>query len=501
MNGAPSLATVEYDQLPYPSMPIAYTQPGSLAAMATLFGATPRDAETAVVLELGCASGGNIIPLAMRFPRARFLGVDLSARHVAEANARISALGLKNINIRQRDIGGLTFEPASFDFIVCHGVFSWVPRPVQDSILRICGESLRPGGVAAVSYNVLPGWHMRRVVRDILMFHADPKLSPQDRVNKARKALIEIAGTAASSNPYIALLRSEAERLAKAPSAYILGEFLVEQNAPCYFSEFAARAAQSGLSYLCDGEVTTSLPEYFAPSVAKRVREMAHDSALALQQYTDLFTGRPFRRSLLVKAADAPKATPAVDPARARHLHFAADLRLRAERSKAGEMVYVDQRNRPIRPKGPISAAVVEGLASAYPGTRSLDELLPNRTAASEAKALQALTLLLISEQATVSTVPLRVGQGDGDKPRVWGLARLEAAAQQPWVTAMHHVPVLLSAPVLQLLPHLNGSTDRAGLIRLGGEAFVKAEQPMAQPKDMLAQALATAARQGLLEP
>jgi SAM-dependent methyltransferase len=487
VNGAKNGAAADYDQLPYPSMPIAYTQPGALAAMAALFGAQPSDAAAASVLELGCASGGNIVPLAARFPQARFLGVDLSARHVAEANARIAALKLTNITVRQGDLAALSFERAGFDFIICHGVFSWVPRPVQDAILRICGDSLRPGGVAAVSANMLPGWHMRRIVRDLLMFHADPKLSPAERVARARKALGEIAGAAAGSSPYVTLLRSEAARLAKAPSAYVLGEFLAEQNAPAYFSEFAARAAAAGLGYLCDGEVATSLPEYFSPGVAKRVREMAGASALAVQQYTDFLTGRPFRRSLFVRAAEVPAPVAAIDPARARHLHFAADLRLRAAPSKAGERVFADARGRPIRPKGPVSSAVVEGLADAYPGTRSLDELLPGAAPEAVAKALQVLTLLLISEQASASTVPLRVGSADAARPRAWALARLEAAAGQPLVTGQHHAPVRLTPALAQLMPLLDGTNDRAALARA-----------VAAPA--LDEALNFAARSGLLE-
>src|ERR1700754_323283 len=65
-----------YDALPYPAMPITYTQPSHLAALAMLFGLSPANAEHARVLELGCASGGNIIPLASRFPNAHFVGID-----------------------------------------------------------------------------------------------------------------------------------------------------------------------------------------------------------------------------------------------------------------------------------------------------------------------------------------------------------------------------------------------------------------------------------------
>jgi ubiquinone/menaquinone biosynthesis C-methylase UbiE len=78
-----------------------------------LFGLTPPEVETASVLELGCASGGNIIPLAVRFPRARFLGFDLTQRHVDEGQARIRALGLGNIEIRQGDVTTLDLPDSS----------------------------------------------------------------------------------------------------------------------------------------------------------------------------------------------------------------------------------------------------------------------------------------------------------------------------------------------------------------------------------------------------
>ena len=89
----------DYDALPYVSVPYPQTQPARLAGIAGLFGVRAPDATRARVLELGCASGGNIVPLAARFPEARFVGIDLSARQVAEGQARVAALGLGNIEI------------------------------------------------------------------------------------------------------------------------------------------------------------------------------------------------------------------------------------------------------------------------------------------------------------------------------------------------------------------------------------------------------------------
>ena len=194
--------------------------------------------DRARVLELGCASGGNIIPLAARFPNARFLGIDLAQRHIADGRQRIAALGLANVELRQGDVTQVVFAGEHFDYVICHGVFSWVPQAAQDAILKICGEALATNGVATISYNVLPGWHLRRIVRDICLHHVGKDGPPQQRVVGARRLLEQIAKSASETDPYGQLLRNEAMRTARRPASYILGEFLAADNAPCYFHEF-----------------------------------------------------------------------------------------------------------------------------------------------------------------------------------------------------------------------------------------------------------------------
>ncbi|MDJ0892600.1 MAG: class I SAM-dependent methyltransferase, partial [Gammaproteobacteria bacterium] len=78
-----------YDQLPYESTPITETHPESLAVLGRWFGVQAPAPERCRYLELGCASGGNLIPLAWRFPQGRFLGIELSRRQVADGQALI----------------------------------------------------------------------------------------------------------------------------------------------------------------------------------------------------------------------------------------------------------------------------------------------------------------------------------------------------------------------------------------------------------------------------
>src|ERR1700683_5021491 len=128
----PAANAQSYDQFPYKSLPFRESRPDALAVIATVMGMNPAPADRCRVLELGCSSGGNLIPLAEQFPNSQFLGLDFSANELAGGQAAIAQLGLPNIQLEQRDIQDSHEELGQFDFIVAHGVFSWVEPAVQD---------------------------------------------------------------------------------------------------------------------------------------------------------------------------------------------------------------------------------------------------------------------------------------------------------------------------------------------------------------------------------
>ena len=130
---------------------------------ARMFGLQPPPIATARVLELGCASGGNLIPMAFNLPDGEFVGIDLSRTHVDAALSTMRALGMRNIRIAHGSILDIDESWGLFDYIICHGVFSWVEPQVQDAILRIAADNLVENGIAYISYNTYPGWHMREI--------------------------------------------------------------------------------------------------------------------------------------------------------------------------------------------------------------------------------------------------------------------------------------------------------------------------------------------------
>ena len=82
-----------YDQVPYPSYSFQVTHPDRLATVASLLGMRPPPVEHCKVLELGCAGGGNLIPMAQSLPEGQFVGIDLSERQLAEGQAMVDAAG------------------------------------------------------------------------------------------------------------------------------------------------------------------------------------------------------------------------------------------------------------------------------------------------------------------------------------------------------------------------------------------------------------------------
>jgi trans-aconitate methyltransferase len=440
----------DYDLLPYPSMPYAYTQPARLAAVAALHGLAAPDAGRARVLELGCAAGGNIIPLAARLPHAHFVGVDIVRRHIEDARARVAQLGLANVSFEQADLTTLAGDGAPFDYVICHGVFSWVPAAVQDAILRVCQSMLSPNGLAMISYNVLPGWHLRSIIRDICLRHVGVEGPPMQRVAKARAILADLADTASDSQPYGLLLRNEARRTAHRPASYILGEFLVPNNTPCYFSEFAARAEAHALAYVCEADLEASVSAAFVPATQAKIRANAGDDPMAMEQYIDYFSGRTFRCSVLARAGAGVRRARHYDALR--HLHISSELRRDGDGFK-------DAHGRVVQSGEPMVVRALERLASAFPDTVSFAQLAGGPLdEASSARLCRSLAAMVVSGRAEASTLPLRVGRADGEFPTVWAPARAEAAARQPWITSLAHAPVALKPAVAALIGYCDGS-------------------------------------------
>ena len=295
-----------YDQVPYPSMSYTQCHPDRMATVATLMGMDPPPVEHCRVLELGCASGGNLIPMAYELPESEFVGIDNSGQQIDEGQETIGSLGFKNIHLRHIDILDMDGKLGPFDYIIAHGVFSWVPYEVQEKLLQVCKQNLAPNGVAFVSYNAYPGWHMLSIIRDMMLYHTRDEADPQRRAAMARGFLdflaesIPAEGSAYGSflNMYAEFLRGELKGASQSGDAFLLHDELETINQPFYFYEFAERAAQSGLQYLGEAIFRLMMGGNLSPQVNETLFKMSR-SVVELEQYLDFVRNRMLRQTLL----------------------------------------------------------------------------------------------------------------------------------------------------------------------------------------------------------
>lgn len=288
-----------YEEVPYASYPFAQAHPDRLKTVARLFGMSSPPLEFARVLEIGCASGGHLIPFALAFPGSVCVGIDGSARQIAEGQKVVQKLGLQNIKLRAMNILEITPELGTYDYIIAHGVFSWVPIEVQEKILMICKEQLSPNGVAYISYNTYPGWHMRGMIRDMMRYHTERFNGPVVKVRQAR-ALLDFLQQSVrdEKSAYTILLRQEVETIRRQADHYLYHEHLEEVNDPTYFYQFVERAEKHGLQFLAEARVGTMYTANFGPDVEKTLRILATD-LVQMEQYMDFLRNRMFRETLL----------------------------------------------------------------------------------------------------------------------------------------------------------------------------------------------------------
>lgn len=313
-----------YDRVPYEGETLPLAHPDHLATVATLFGMSPPAPSAARVLELGCGVGTHLIALARTMPDARFLGVDLSPAQIERGQQSVKELGLRNIELRAQSVTDFNASQGAFDFIICHGVFSWVPDSVRQSILRICRDHLAPHGVAYVSYNVYPGRHSFASVRELMLHHAARFESPEEKARQARGVLEFISRHVGRTGAYGAMLAEELELVRSLPDYVLVHDHLAEVNEPILFKDFAALAGRFGLQFLAESQVGAMIVSLFGPEVSDGLRRVARD-VIDLEQYMDFLRDRRFRETLLCH--QGVKLDRALRPERVRGLRVAAGLR------------------------------------------------------------------------------------------------------------------------------------------------------------------------------
>lgn len=290
-----------YEQVPYRCQPIEWTAPERLALASLLHGGPCPDVQRCRVLELGCGDGSNLLPLSYYRPQAQFVGVDGAGTQIELAKRRCRQLQLANVEFLHLDFMQANDHlDGQFDFIIAHGIFSWVPDDVRDALLTLCRQRLADNGLLYLNYNARPGWNVRGMVRDYLLALTASGESLQQRAVQAQRAASGMAqALEAESHPFSQLLASEFRFVCDNHSSYVAHEYLAEHNHAYWRSEFLALAAGAGFHPVADadfnypsGRIDSALPE--------RLKTLAL-TGLHVGDTVDLVTYRQLHSPLLAR--------------------------------------------------------------------------------------------------------------------------------------------------------------------------------------------------------
>lgn len=365
-----------YDRIPYRNSCLRPSFPPRIGAIARLLGHAAALPEGARVLELGCAEGLNLLPYAALFPNSHCVGVDLSPVQISVATRVRDAAQLSNAQFVAADLRTWEPEPEAFDYVIAHGVYSWVPDDVKDRLLAVCRTALAPGGFAYVSYNVLPGWGLDIGFRAFLQDEMERAENPQDLWDYLQR-VISVLYLSLKDDPAPAS-RVRADLLAgylEAGEAMVMHDQLEVHSDPITITRFARHAVRHGLHLVGDAEFATMHINMLSPAWQKNLGVLQPDF-LHGQALMDALFPRRHRTSLLCRIADAA-------PRKADYEAIAAcAFRFRIPQPKASATVagsdpfQIEGRHGPAYPLNtPLARAATLALHAAVPAALSYEEL------------------------------------------------------------------------------------------------------------------------------
>ena len=468
-----------YDLVDYPPLIHVAMHPSKLGAIGRLLGVDAASPRACRMLEVGCGDGLQLLALAQAYPDSHFIGVDLSAKAIARGESMRAALGLHNLQLVAADLAGWDPGAARYDYIVAHGFFSWVPPFVREHLLALCNRALAADGIAYISYNALPGCHLRRMVWEMMRFHVREVEDPPERVRKAREFLAWLGNDTLQRGAYGPAIRHEAMHLLNdTQPAVMYHDDLSSINEPYSVTAFVGEARRHGLEFLAEADFHEFNPALLGAEAQARFEAMCGADRVARDQYLDFLKGRRFRQTLLCRASVAP-GNAALRHDAALDLDVVGHIRpepaANADAARSGMQRFASSEGAAISANHPVVQAALRHVGQAFPRPLAAGRLLTlarheaasNAPLEDDADALaatlvQAFELGLLALQLDAP----RFASKAGDCPTASPLAREQVARGDDLVANLRPSMVRLdSMPALELLRLLDGTRDRTAIL------------------------------------
>lgn len=288
-------------ELPYPHHVQPQLAPSWLVALQTALGQSASSLQAGFrYCELGCGQGLNSLLLAASNPAGQFVAVDFNPQHIEHGRRLAAAAQLSNIEFVQAEFTELLAQPGEgYDFIVAHGVYSWVAPAQRAAIRGFVEQRLNPYGLLCLGYMCQPGMAPFAAAQRFIWQHAQhSKGSPPQRVQAALEALQALQKGGAGyfvEQPEMARLLA---RSAEQGLDYLAHELLCEYWQPLHVAEVMAEFARLGCQLIgsaiplenidavsLPGSCLTAIQGLTDPALRETAKDLARNQA----QRSDLY--------------------------------------------------------------------------------------------------------------------------------------------------------------------------------------------------------------------
>ena len=463
---------MSYDEVPYPSLVYPETHPAQLATLATLFGLHPPPVSHCRLLELGCGDGTNLIAIAQSLPHIQCLGIDSSSKQIMQGQQVVETLNLSHVTLKQLKFEEINDDLGKFDYIIAHGIYSWIPKAWQDQLLQLCQQHLSPHGIIYMSYNVYPGWHLENVLRDLMMYHLEqlPSDLSSSVLLQQAKGIVQFLAHLRSQGhgAFDLLLQEKSRQFQETPENYLSHDFLEKENHPVYFLHFVEQAKQARLTYVTDIEFRRYLTSAFPPQVAEALEELFQGDFLRKEQYMDFFYNRTLRRSLLCHQEHAVNREVYGEPIT--FSYISAFLLPHGDHFKtpAEEVITVSH---------PAVKASLSYLTRLYPQRLFFEELFQYANKVhnlSQEMFAEELLRLYSVEAIELNHCPATFSTTLSHMPLASPLARWQASQGKENLTNLKCEEIPLDPICMAILPYLDGQHSHPMLLKILSQLFKK---------------------------
>jgi SAM-dependent methyltransferase len=441
-----------YDQVAYPGVVYPFASPDRLSLFGALFGLEPTLPPESTVIELGCGDGANLLAVAQRFPTAKLYGVDLSEGALATARTRAEGAGLRNVAFVRFDLASGHETPLPpCDYLIAHGLLSWVSPDTRRSVLELAGRLLKPNGVAMLSFLTWPGQHDLEPLRQLMRHHVAKVVAPADRIAQARAiALWHLERTRKLHGDARArLMHDLVLEWHQMPDAVFLHDLLADERHPLTISAMAAEAKAAGLSWLANARMEEPRNELLQEDLRDFVRGVA--DPVTRQAYLDAFLMTRFRTSLFHRSDRTVRRGASASD----FLTFSA-VSLLSRRQVADTHTVVAETSVGHIRLSPEASLLLRRLASVRPHAVALADCLD----VTDAEALgAAASELWLAGAIELTLAPPTLAPTLSSTPRATPLARHLARSGRLSVPTLWHREVKLNEELVQLVAACDGQT------------------------------------------